>query len=136
MSTTHQHRWAISAIGSAVKHGAGTAPTATDAWTAALTVGRAALLTGDVDTLAVVIDGEIEALYDPGRDLADAAAITAALVEMHRSATAYLVADLLVGCEGQADRMASPRRPTLRRRGFCARVGCRRPAWVGEEHDR
>lgn len=102
MTTTNQHRWAISAIDSTTEHGGGAAATVTDAWIAALAAGRAALLAGHLDTLAVAIDGEVEAMLDPGRDAGgrlEAAAVTATLVEMHQGATAHLITDLIVGGE-------------------------------------
>jgi hypothetical protein len=102
MTTTHLHRWAICAIGSVVEHRAGTAGTVSEAWTAALARGHAALLAGDVGTLAVAIEGDGEGRGD-GRPRArrggrlDAGAMTATLVEIYQSVTARVVTDLLVG---------------------------------------
>jgi hypothetical protein len=98
MDTTHAHHWTISAIDAAAHRGA-TAATLNDAWLQALTAGRAALLGAHLDTLAITINGELEALYSPGRDargLLDPAEITADLVDIHQSTTAADIAEQLI----------------------------------------
>jgi hypothetical protein len=54
-------------------------------------------LAGALATLAVVVDGELEALYDPGDDRGglDPAAVTADLVEIHQDMTAHVIAGKL-----------------------------------------
>jgi hypothetical protein len=61
-----------------------------DTWMAALTTGRAALSSGDLDTFAIHIDGQREVLLNPGRDAqgqSDLADVTAELVRISQSAT-------------------------------------------------
>jgi len=100
MNTANAHRWAIKNIGDPGQHRAGVAATHSDAWVQALAAGRAALLGGDLDTLAVIVDDEDPAaLYSPARDehgVLDAADVTADLVEIHQNATAAVLADRLV----------------------------------------
>lgn len=75
------------------------APARGQAWLAALAAGRAALLSGDLATLAISVDGELEALLDPCRDAAgtlDAAAVTAELLEIYQSSTADELLERLV----------------------------------------
>jgi hypothetical protein len=64
------HRWATSGTGADTELRGGGAATITHAWTAALAAGRAALLAGELHTLAVTINGQFEALHTPGRDRA------------------------------------------------------------------
>ncbi|MPZ64539.1 MAG: hypothetical protein GEU83_03140 [Pseudonocardiaceae bacterium] len=102
--TTDTHRWAVTTIAAAGTdhplYHAGTSATRTEAWTQALAAGRAALLNGDLDTLAIGVDDEHpSALYTPARDThggLDAAQVTAALVEIHQAVTAVDLADQLV----------------------------------------
>lgn len=92
------HRWAITAIGCSNVLSAGTAPTLTDTWTAALRVGRAALLSGDLGDLAIRIGDRLEAQITPGRDHAgviNPEELTQSLVEVHQAATAHLIAEAL-----------------------------------------
>jgi hypothetical protein len=92
------YRWAISAIGSAAPLRSGVEETLTDTWTTALRSGRHALLTGELDDLAIHVDDQLEALLSPGRDSAgaiDPAEITASVLEMHQGATAHLITDLI-----------------------------------------
>ncbi|MGH7745755.1 MAG: hypothetical protein ACREQ5_13350, partial [Candidatus Dormibacteria bacterium] len=68
------------------------------AYTAALHAGRTALLRGELDTLAVIINDQCEALYTPARDHhghLDPAQLTAALIDLHQAATAGELADQL-----------------------------------------
>jgi hypothetical protein len=98
MDTTHGHNWRLTAIDSTTTYRGGISPTFVATWTAALTAGRTALLTGDLDTLAVIIDDQLEAFYDPGRvdpRALDPATVTADLVEIHQSITAAALADEL-----------------------------------------
>jgi hypothetical protein len=91
MNTANAHRWAITNIGG---------ETHPEAWTRALAAGRAALLAGELDTLAITVDDEDPAaLYSPARDergALDPADVTAVLVEIHQNATAAMLADRLV----------------------------------------
>lgn len=66
----HGHRWLVSEDSAGLfPIGTGTAESATDAWTAAFAVGRAALLDGHIRDLAIAVDDEIPTLgYSPGRD--------------------------------------------------------------------
>lgn len=88
------------AIGNSSTYRAGAAGTHTDVWTQALAAARAALLAGELDTLAVTVDDDQPtALYDPGRDEPgelDPADVTADLVEIHQNATAGELADQLI----------------------------------------
>jgi hypothetical protein len=99
-TTAPATHWAITAIGDPGAHRAGTAATHTDAWTQALAAGRAALLAGELDTLAVTVDDDQPtAFYDPGRDNhgdLDPADVTADLVEIHQTGTAGELADQLI----------------------------------------
>jgi hypothetical protein len=66
---------------------------------AALAAARAALLAGDLDTLAISINGNLEALLDPARGYAgtlDVEDVNAALVEIYQSATVEEVLAALV----------------------------------------
>jgi hypothetical protein len=99
MHTPGQHRWTISGIDDIADHRSGNAAALTDAWTAALTAGRVALLAAELKTLAVRIDGELEALYSPGRDdagMLDRPEITAGFVEMLLDVTAAALAEQLI----------------------------------------
>lgn len=94
--------WAITAIsaqntdlrrsGRATGHAA--------AWIAALRAARAALLAGELDTVAVTIgDAHCCALYTPARDQhggIDPDQLTAALLDLYQAATADEIADLLI----------------------------------------
>jgi len=100
-TTTNAHRWTITNIGGDPgQHRVGVAATHTAAWTQALAAGRAALLAGEIDTLAITVDDEYPtAFYTPGRDergLLDPAQLTAALVDLHQAGTAAEIADQLV----------------------------------------
>lgn len=95
MTTTpaNTHHWAITTIGTGTPaHRTGSAATHTDAWTHALATGQAALLAGELATLAVTVDDtHPRVLYDPARDdngALDPAQVTAALVELHQAVTA------------------------------------------------
>lgn len=111
------YRWVVAPIGHDDEpHSSGRAGTHTAAWTAALAGGRAALLAGELDTLAVHLNGQLDATYDPGRDehgQLDEAAVTRALVDLHQAATASDVADIIARTPGRiaADRVnsAAPR---------------------------
>jgi hypothetical protein len=96
---THTHSWAVAAIDGPAHHW-GTADSNAEAWMLALAAGRAALLAGDLDTLAVTVDDEMPtALYAPARDECgslDPADVTADLVETYQDMTAGEVADRLV----------------------------------------
>ncbi|MQA12810.1 MAG: hypothetical protein GEV09_01185 [Pseudonocardiaceae bacterium] len=102
-TTTQRHRWAVTTItepgAQTTAHRAGTTATRTEAWTHALAAGRAALLAGELDTLAITVDDDhASALYTPARDTGGALAtaqITAALVEIHQAVTAGDLADQL-----------------------------------------
>ena len=101
MNTANAHRWAITNIGGDPgQQRAGVAETHPEAWTRALAAGRAALLAGELDTLAITVDDEDPAaLYSPARDergALDPADVTAVLVEIHQNATAAMLADRLV----------------------------------------
>lgn len=63
-------RWMISDDSAGlIPQSSGFAPSASDAWSAAFAAGRAALLTGCIDHLAVAVDDEIPQLtYSPSRD--------------------------------------------------------------------
>jgi hypothetical protein len=93
-TTANTHHWAITSISGigTPAHRAGTAATRTQAWTHALAAGRAALLAGELDTLAVTVDDDVPtALYDPARHehgALDPAQVTTALVEIHQAVTA------------------------------------------------
>jgi hypothetical protein len=102
MTTAIQaHHWGITSIGGigTPAHRAGTAATRTQAWTHALAAGRAALLAGELDTLAVTVDDDVPtAHYTPGRDehgVLNPAQVTAALVEIHQVVTAGELAEQL-----------------------------------------
>lgn len=98
-STPTGFSWAVAAIEhDAPAHRTGHTDTHPAAWTAALAAGRAALLAGQLDTLAVRINGQLDATYDPGRDeygRLDEAAVTRALVDLHQAATGRDVAAAL-----------------------------------------
>ncbi len=100
-TTAAAHHWAITNIGGEPgRHHGGVAATHPDAWTQALAAGRAALLAGDLYTLAVVVDDENPAaLYSPARDghgALDPVDVTADLVEIYQNATAGGVADQII----------------------------------------
>ncbi len=99
MTITAPVSWTIAAIGSDTVTDSAQAADHTTAWTAALRAARAALLTGDLDTLAVTIgDNHGGALYCPARDEhghIDPHALTASLVDLHQAATAGEIAHLL-----------------------------------------
>lgn len=101
-TTAPGYDWAITAISAqnAGPHRSGRATGHAAAWTAALRAGRAALLAGELDTLAVTI-GDVPccALYTPARDQhgrIDPDQLTAALLDLHQAATAADTADLLI----------------------------------------
>ncbi|MGD9991441.1 hypothetical protein [Pseudonocardia sp.] len=101
MTPTQPHRWAIyrDPAGLDVVR-TGTAASITDAWIAALAVGRAVLIDGTVTDLAVAVDDAFPSvLYSPARDESgrvDAAAVTRAFVDIVQGQTAALVAEQLV----------------------------------------
>ncbi|MGQ0480976.1 MAG: hypothetical protein ACT4O0_08115 [Pseudonocardia sp.] len=98
MDTTSDYRWSIANIGSTTAHRSGSAANLTQAWTAALTAGRTGLLSGELDTLAVSVNGELEALHTPGfraDGSLDPGALTADLVEIHQGATEHKLAEQL-----------------------------------------
>ncbi|MGH3779902.1 MAG: hypothetical protein ACRDRO_04525 [Pseudonocardiaceae bacterium] len=99
MTTTGPVSWAITAIGSDTAVTSAEAADHTAAWTAALRAARTALLTGQLDTLAVTIgDNHCGALYSPARDQhgrLDPTTLTTGLVELHQAATAGEIAHLL-----------------------------------------
>ncbi|MGH3847122.1 MAG: hypothetical protein ACRDS0_37735, partial [Pseudonocardiaceae bacterium] len=96
MTTTESIPWAITAIGSDTAVASAEAADHTTAWTAALRAARTALLTGDLDTIAVTIgENHGGALYSPARDQhgrVDPAALTAGLVDLYQAATASEIA--------------------------------------------
>lgn len=101
VSTNHVHRWTIAAVeGGGPPHRSGTAASHAEAWLQALATGRAALLAGALESLAVAVgDDRPTALYSPARDergALDPADVTADLVEIHQDVTAGEVADRLV----------------------------------------
>ena len=99
MDSLNEHRWAITSIGDTTIYRSDPAPTRGQAWLAALAAGRAALLSGGLATLAISVDGQLEALLDPGREAAGAlyaAAVTAELLEIYQSATADELLERLV----------------------------------------
>ncbi|MGH3528532.1 MAG: hypothetical protein ACRDRF_06160 [Pseudonocardiaceae bacterium] len=99
MTTTEPVSWAITTIGSDTAVASAEAADHTTAWTAALRAARAALLTGELPTVAVTIgEDHCGALYSPARDehgRIDPTALTAGLVELHQAATAGEIAHLL-----------------------------------------
>ncbi len=104
MNTTQEHRWSITAISATTVHRQGVASGLPYTWTEALTAGRVALLAGELDTLAVSIDGELEAMHTPGLTTdgtLDPQDLTAALVEIHQCVTAHLLAEQLA--DGRID---------------------------------
>jgi hypothetical protein len=100
-TTASAYDWAITDIGAqtTTPHRAGRATNHAAAWTAALRAGRAALLAGELDTLAVTIgDQHCGALYTPARDPhghINPEQLTSALVDLHQAATADELADQL-----------------------------------------
>ena len=116
--TMNAHRWSITNIGGDPgQHRAGVAATHTAAWTQALAAGRAALLAGEIGTLAITVDDEYPtAFYTPGRDgrgLLDPAQLTAALVDLHQAGTAAEIADQLVtGCSPVSDTTTAAPHPS------------------------
>jgi hypothetical protein len=96
---TRTYSWAIADIDGPA-HRSGTADSNAEAWMLALAAGRAALLAGDLDTLAVTVDDDIATvLYDPARDehgKLDPADVTADLVETYQESIAGDVAVQLV----------------------------------------
>ncbi|MGH3764781.1 MAG: hypothetical protein ACRDTX_06480 [Pseudonocardiaceae bacterium] len=99
MTTTESIPWAITAIGSDTTVASAEAADHTTAWTAALRAARTALLTGDLDTIAVTIgENHHGALYNPTRDdhgRINLTALTVGLVDLHQAATAGEIAHLL-----------------------------------------
>jgi hypothetical protein len=97
--TTAPVSWTITAVGSDTVTAAAHAPDHTAAWTDALRAARTALLTGDLDTLAVTIgNNHCGALYTPARDHhghIDPDQLTATLIDLHHAATADNLADQL-----------------------------------------
>lgn len=99
MTSLINHRWSIAPVESDTTHREGAAATLPDAWIAALAAGRAALLAGDLNTLAISIDETLEVLLDPGRDdtgVLDSTVVTAELVQIYQSVTVDHVIDRLV----------------------------------------
>jgi hypothetical protein len=103
------HRWTISAgpAGHRVLH-EGSAASHGEAWLAALSAGRAALLDGSAEDIAVTVDDWLPtALYSPARDAAGRVhpdEVTADLVTIYQCRTADATA-------------AAIERPPPRRRG-------------------
>lgn len=99
MTTIEPVSWVITAIGSDTAVASAEAADHTAAWTAALRAARAALLTGELNAIAVTIgDNHCGALYSPARDehgRIDPTALTAGLVELHQAATVGEIAHLL-----------------------------------------
>ncbi|MGH3825023.1 MAG: hypothetical protein ACRDRA_19630 [Pseudonocardiaceae bacterium] len=99
MTTIGPVSWTITAIGSDTAVASAEAIDHNAAWTAALRAARAALLTGELPTLAVTIgEDHCGALYNPARDehgRIDPTALTAGLMELHQAATASEIAHLL-----------------------------------------
>lgn len=99
MTTTFGYAWAITAIGPhhPIPHRSGRAASHAAAWTAALRAGRTALLHGELDTLSVTIgEHHCGAFYTPSRDKhghINHEQLTAALTELHHTATAGDAAD-------------------------------------------
>lgn len=90
MTTPTPVPWAITAIGSDAVVDSAEAAGHTAAWTAALRAARAALLTGELDTLAITINNHRDALYTPARNhhgRIDPDQLTAALIDLHHAAT-------------------------------------------------
>jgi hypothetical protein len=103
--TMNRHTWTITAIGQSDRGASGDAAILSDAWLDALTAGRTALLAGELDTLAVAIDGELEARYTPGRDHAgalDPAEVTEILLRWYQDAIAPGVIAALVDARPRA----------------------------------
>jgi len=92
MTTIPPVSWAITAIGSDTAVASADATDHTTAWTAALRAARTALLTGELDTVAVTIgEDHCGALYRPARDehgRIDPTALTTGLLELHQAASA------------------------------------------------
>lgn len=99
MTTLAPIPWIITAIGSTTAVASAHAADHTAAWTAALRAARSALLTGELDTLAVTIgDDHCGALYTPARDdhgHVNPHQLTATLIDLHQAATAGELADQL-----------------------------------------
>lgn len=98
MTHSHEVCWSISGIDQRTDYRSGATANLSQAWLAALSAGRAALLAGRLPNLAVYINGELEAMLSPGRNHTgqlDPAEITAALVEIHQGATAGELIDQL-----------------------------------------
>lgn len=90
MTTPTPVPWAITAIGSDTVVDSADAPDHTAAWTAALRAAHTALLTGELDTLAITINNHRDALYTPARDhhgRIEPDQLTAALIDLHHAAT-------------------------------------------------
>lgn len=65
MNSSHDHRWSIASIGDATARRTGCAATRPQAWLAALTSGRAALLAGGIETLTLTIDDRWRCSWTP-----------------------------------------------------------------------
>jgi hypothetical protein len=99
MDFSNNNCWTITSIASTTVYRGDVAATLPTAWLAALAAGRAALLSGDLATLAISVNGQLEALLDPGRDAAgelDPAAVTDDLLEIYQSATGDEIIERLV----------------------------------------
>ena len=99
MDSLIAYRWSITSFENTTIYRSGVGLARPQAWLEALAAGRAALLSGELETLAVRVDGNLEALLDPGRDVAgvlDATAVTAELLHMYRSVTSDEVLERLV----------------------------------------
>jgi hypothetical protein len=59
MDSLNEYRWAITSIGDTTIYRSDPAPTRGHAWLAALAAGRAALLSGDLATLEISVDGQL-----------------------------------------------------------------------------
>ncbi|MGH4010804.1 MAG: hypothetical protein ACRDTH_22040, partial [Pseudonocardiaceae bacterium] len=100
-TTAPDYDWSITAIGTrnTDPHRSGRATGQAAAWTAALCAARTALLSGELDTVAVTIgDAHCCALYTPARDEhdhIDPDQLTAALLDLYQAATAGEIAELL-----------------------------------------
>lgn len=103
--TTIRHTWTVGSIDHLGPHLSGSTSTLAEAWLDALATGRAALLAGELDALAVAIDRELEALYTPRPDHAgalDPAEVTETLLGFYQGATAPAVIAALTVDEQQA----------------------------------
>lgn len=97
--TTHttEAAWYIASVGTWHRpHRTGSATSRAEAWIAALAAGRAALLAGELDDLAVAVDDALPlAHYHPAPDESgelNPYEVTAAMVEIYQSQTSGDVA--------------------------------------------